>query len=207
MAALTFTWLLSSEYRPCLKNWLKSSWSSCLHVGGSPLNLKHSAYCWWECSGRVCSDHTVFQLVPVSNSSYKQWAPLLLHLAAWNLEVRGVSDCVIRHILSIYIYIGCIPNPTFFIWPYSSNVTFNVYIYMWLCPELSNVIFNVMVLFRSNVTFRQLCSVQSNSQCDGSVQKSCNLQCDNSVQKSYTLQCDGSVIKSCNLQCDGSVQK
>ena len=103
MAALTFTWLLSSEYRPCLKNWLKSSWSSCLHVGGSPLNLKHSAYCWWECSGRVCSDHTVFQLVPVSNSSYKQWAPLLLHLAACNLEVRGVSDCVIRHILSIYI--------------------------------------------------------------------------------------------------------
>ena len=52
------------------KNWLKTSWSSCRHVGGSP--LKHSSYCWWECSERDCSGHSVFQLVPVGNSFYKK---------------------------------------------------------------------------------------------------------------------------------------
>jgi len=37
---------------------------------------------WWECSDRICSDHVVLQLVPVSNSSYKEWALVLVSFAA-----------------------------------------------------------------------------------------------------------------------------
>ena len=38
--------------------------------------------------------HSVFQLVPVSHSSYEELVHVLLSQAVWNLEATGVSNFV-----------------------------------------------------------------------------------------------------------------
>ena len=76
------------------KNWLKHIFvpTACMWEAASP--LYNSAHCRWECSDRICCDHRVFQLVPVSHSSYKERVLVLLSPAVWNFEATGVANFV-----------------------------------------------------------------------------------------------------------------
>ena len=52
---------------------------------------------------RVCICRPVFQLVPVSNSSYKACALVLLSLAEWNPEATGVANLMSGDSISVRI--------------------------------------------------------------------------------------------------------